>query len=129
MDFDLGDILSITHHRLVSPRHVEGVYDILGYMSGEDLMTHQLPRVSDECRPALLRQHPQLEAIQEPDFSGQGEVTKEIVMAWLGAQKAIYGDTLSVEPLQPGEHEYRDALQELDQIAGTRPVITAHVPP
>ncbi len=30
-DFDLGDIPSITTGALVSPRHIDGVYDILDY--------------------------------------------------------------------------------------------------
>lgn len=45
--FHLGDILTITTGRLVSPRHMEGVYDILNWMTGEDLLvTHQIPRWS-----------------------------------------------------------------------------------
>ena len=122
-DFDLGDILSITDGALVSSRHIGGVYDILGYMTGESLMTHQLPRCMDECRPYLLAQHPQLDGVGLPD---DVERTQEGVMAWLDTEKVIYGDTLSVEPLAPGQHEYRDALAELDQMAGNRPVIVVH---
>ena len=49
-DFDLGDIPSITTGALVSPRHIDGVYDILDYMTGEQLFFDSGARV-------LHRQH------------------------------------------------------------------------
>ena len=58
--FHLGDVLSITTGRLVSPRHIDGVYDILNFMTGDNLFTHQLPRAFDECKPYLVAQFPQL---------------------------------------------------------------------
>jgi hypothetical protein len=42
--FDLGDVLSITTGRLVSQRGMDGIYDVLNFMTGDDLMTHQLPK-------------------------------------------------------------------------------------
>ena len=62
--FHLGDVLSITTGRLVSPRHIDGVYDILNFMTGDNLFTHQLPRASDECKPYLVAQFPQLAAAE-----------------------------------------------------------------
>ena len=59
--FCLGDVLSITTGRLVSPRHIQGVYDILNFMTGDNLFTHQLPRAMEECAPFLLKQFPELE--------------------------------------------------------------------
>lgn len=35
-EFHVGDILSVITDRLVSPKHIGGVYDILGFMAGED---------------------------------------------------------------------------------------------
>lgn len=58
-EFHLGDVLSITTGRLISPRGIEGVYDILRFMTGQDLFTHQLPRAMTEMKPRLLAQHPQ----------------------------------------------------------------------
>ena len=66
--FHLGDVLSTTTERLVSPRHISGVYDILNFMTGDDLFTHQLPRASEECKPYLLEQFPQLDT-PEMDFA------------------------------------------------------------
>jgi len=98
-DFDLGDILSITTGALVSPRHIDGVYDILDYMTGDQLFTHQLPRAATTCQGPLLAQHPQLADVQLCEFTGSNEDRKRQVDAWLQAQKVIYGEALPVSPL------------------------------
>lgn len=117
--FDLGDILSITTERLVSKRHIDGVYDILNYMTHDNLFTHQLPRASEECAPILLKQHPQLADISVPDkFEDEDHVWR-----WLEEQKGIYGETLAVEPLNAGKHEHIDALEELSDMVGPEKVI------
>lgn len=43
-NFHLGDILSVTTGCLLSPRRMEGVYDILNFMTADNLFTHQLGR-------------------------------------------------------------------------------------
>ena len=72
--FHLGDVLSITTGRLVSPRHMDGVYDILNFMTGDNLFTHQLPRASDECKPHLLAQFPQLAEVDTSGVNGKNHV-------------------------------------------------------
>lgn len=106
--FHLGDVLSITTGRLVSPRHMEGVYDILNWMTGESLYTHQLPRVAREAKPVLLAALPQLAAVEVPDFPGP-----ERVAAWLAGQVALYGETLPVPKLTADQHESIDPMSEL----------------
>jgi hypothetical protein len=61
-EFHISDVLSVTTPRLMSHRHMEGVYDILGFLVGEEggLYTHQLMRVNEEARPWLRTQFPQL---------------------------------------------------------------------
>lgn len=54
-EFDLADILSVTTELLLSHRHMDGLYDLMGFMVGEDLMTHQLPRAARACKPELLQ--------------------------------------------------------------------------
>jgi hypothetical protein len=58
--FHLSDVLSVTTGRLVSTRHIDGVYDLLNFLTGDRLFTHQLPRASRECEPWLRSQFPQL---------------------------------------------------------------------
>ena len=107
--FHLGDVLTITTGRLVSPDHMGGVYNILNFMTGDNLFTHQLPRAMDECQPALLAQHPQLRAVVVPDeFDGKDHVDR-----WLAEQMQRYGAELPVTPLNPADHTRIDPLTEL----------------
>lgn len=124
--FHLGDILTITTGCLVSPRHIGGVYDILNFMTGDNLMTHQLPRASEECQGPLLAQHPDLAAIVPPgDF---GPDAKAGVEAWLAEQVAVYGEAREVAPLAAGEHAHIDPFTELHQMAPHAEVIVVELP-
>ena len=105
-DFHLGDILSVTHDRLVSPRHIEGVYDILNWMTRDNLFTHQLPRAARECAPNLLLQHPQLGEIDATKFASENW------RGWLDEQCVRYGETLPVARLPEHEHEFIDPISE-----------------
>lgn len=107
--FHIGDILSITTGRLVSPRHIDGVYDILDWMTNDQLFTHQLPRASREAEPHLKEWFPDLAAIEVPDDFG-GE---EAVWTWLDEQVAIYGKERAVPQLEAVEHTHIDPLTEL----------------
>jgi hypothetical protein len=122
--FHLGDILSITTGRLVSPRHINGVYDILNWMTGDNLFTHQLPRACDECEGPLLAQHPDLAAIIPPETFGD----EEAVFGWLAEQVAIYGETREVAPLAAGDHTHINPLTELRQMRPDVDVIVVEVP-
>lgn len=105
--FHLGDVLSITTGILLSPRRIEGIYDILNFMTGDSLYTHQLPRVSKEARPFLIEQHPWLADI---DSTGCDAETYEAMMAgWI----AKHGETVSVQPMPKDAHERIDPLSEL----------------
>jgi hypothetical protein len=112
-EFHIGDVLSITTSMLVSPRRMDGVYDILGYMTGEPLFTHQLPRAARECTPELLRQHPQLAAVETPTFASAADVAP-----WLAEQVARYGETLPVAPLAHREAQYDTPIADLIEMTG-----------
>jgi hypothetical protein len=105
--FHLGDVLSITTGTLLSPRGIEGVYDILNWMTDDNLYTHQLPRVMDECTPYLLEQHPQLRDIDA------GGVSRDNFREFLQQQIARFGETLEVRKLPAGVHYEIDPLSEL----------------
>ena len=115
--FHLGDVLSITTGRLVSQRHIDGVYDILNFMTSESLFTHQLPIVGDICKPALFEQHPQLKDVDA------SSVNEKNYKQWLAEQVAKYGEELSVSPLVDGQYEARNPLQELHEMAPNAKVI------
>lgn len=121
--FHLGDILTVTTGRLVSPRHMDGIYDILGWMTGESLFTHQLPRAAGECQGPLLAQHPDLAAVEVPESFGDGPEAEAAVACWLAAQVAVYGETREVAPLAPGDHTHIDPLTEMRIVAPHAEVI------
>ena len=111
--FHLGDVLSITTGRLVSPRLMDGVYDILSFMTGDELFTtHQLPRASDECKPYLLEQFPQL---MEVDASS---VNKKNHKQWFVEQVAKYGEEFEVKPVPKGAHQFKDPIAEAAEMMG-----------
>jgi hypothetical protein len=60
--YHIGDVLSVTTGRVVSPRHVDGLVDILQFMTGERLYSHQLPRAIENCKPHLVTQYPWLDS-------------------------------------------------------------------
>ena len=105
-EFHLGDVLSITTGRLVSPSVMDGVYAICEHLAGEAVWTHQLPRVADEARPVLLKLYPELASI---DHSG---VTQDNCCEWLAGQVERYGETRVVPRLSADEHESIDPLSE-----------------
>ena len=108
--FHLSDILSIITGRLVSTRHVEGIYDILDFMTGDSLFTHQLPRVSDECKPYLFDAMPWLKEI---DASGVNENNwKE----WLAQQVKKYGEYHDVSTIPQDDHDVIDPHEELKEM-------------
>lgn len=122
--FHLGDILSITTSALVSPRHMDGVYDILNFMTGDNLFTHQLPRAARECEGPLRAQHPDLAGIVFPkNLKGEGPVA-----TWLAEQVAIYGETREVAPLGANEHTHIDPFTEIRKVAPHAEVIAVEVP-
>lgn len=116
--FHLGAILTVTTGRFLSPGGVADVGDLLGHMTGESLMTHQIPRAVRECGPALLVQHPQL-AVEVPDEFD----TPEAAQSWLDKQVALFGSELPVAPLDPADHTRIDPITELKMIRPDMPVI------
>lgn len=128
-DFHLGDILSVTTGRLVSPRHMEGVYDILNFMTGDNLFTHQLPRAARECEAPLLAQHPDLAAVEVPEEFGDGtpDSVRQAVDAWLAGQVAKYGETLPVAPLHEDDHTRIEPFTEIAMINPQAEVIVVTV--
>jgi hypothetical protein len=122
--FHLGDILSVTTHRLVSPRRMEGVYDILGWMTGEHPYDGQIPRLIGECAGTLLAQHPDLTAVTVPEFGSEREAYR-----WLAGQVALYGETREIEPLAAvDDHTRVDPVAEMRMVNPNAVVIVGEPP-
>ena len=103
--FPLADVLSITTGRLLSRRHMDGMYDLLGYMTGQDLYTHQLTTAADAAEPALLAQHPFLADLRPPAGTDAPDL-----MAWLIDTERQHGEAIAVAPL--ADWEQRDPIED-----------------
>lgn len=122
--FHLGDILTVTTGKLVSPGHVAAVHELLDFMTGDTLMTHQLPRAMEECQPELFRQHPKLADVSVPDrFEGEAHVR-----SWLSEQVATFGEHWDVAPLAAEDHTRINPLTELAMRAPHLTVIPVELP-
>ncbi len=136
-DFHLGDVLSITTGYLVSPEHMGGVYNILNFMTGDELFTHQLPRACEKCRPFLTKQFPQLSKVEmksatlKLNRSLRGKESeperKKILNNWLAEQVAKHGEMFEVKPIPKDAHKVIDPIEEAVQTFGPERVIVAKV--
>ncbi len=115
-EFDIGAVLSVTTGRLLCP--IGGVYDILNYMTGENLYTHQLPRVSKEASPVILARHPHLAAIEIPEFASPDDVP-----AFVAGLREKYGARFAVPRMTNDQHERIDPLSELVEKIDTSKII------
>lgn len=70
--FTIGQILSITTGRLCC--EMGGVYEILNFITGDNLYTHVLPRAMRFAEPLLKEEHPELFITDEQD----AELTQRI---------------------------------------------------
>jgi hypothetical protein len=111
--FHIGDILSVTTGRLVSPDHIGGLYNLLGWMVDEDVMTHQLPRVARECEPFLREQFQDLASI---DASGVTLTCEAEVITWLASLEPAYGTHRDVPRLDRIDHTEIDPVAEIKMI-------------
>jgi len=112
--FHIGDVLSITTGRLVSPRGIDGVYDILGYMTDDSPYTTQLGRFAEECLPYLEKQLG--EGIKP--FSKVPESVKDSLSLykWLhSVTDGMNGDPfLKVSKVGEDDHAVMDPMSELE---------------
>ena len=104
--FSLGAILTITTGKLLVP-DIGPVYKILGYMTGDTLFTHQLPRAGRFCAEPILEQHPQLREVTGDDITTENWTQK------VADLKVKYGKVLPIEPLAPGTWEHINPVTEL----------------
>lgn len=108
--FHLGDVLSITTGILVSHDHVQGVYNILDWMTGESLFSHQLGRAADTALPVLKAEFPQLNDIVSPTYLRGNQ---DLIFEWVDMQAERYGQWFYVPKLAEGLYIPQDPLVEL----------------
>lgn len=96
--FHLGDILSVTGCKLVSPTGFDGVRDLMSYIVGESLDTIQTRLLADDVGVEhLLKLYPWLADVDD------STVNRANVYSWLAEQVALHGEYLIVTPLLGSE--------------------------
>lgn len=138
-EFHISDVLSITTGRLVSSRHMGGIYEILNFLTGDNLFTHQLPRAMRECEPWLRTQFPDI--MEDSPIIARLLPALDEEIAKAGEQKAAIGsacnrwvesvrvtanlpEMLPVYEMGAGMHTHIDPVEEAQAMVGDKRVIT-----
>ena len=95
--FHLGDVLSITTSRLVSPRYMDGVYDLVRYLTGTEPQFDVLTATMVSCRRYIIAIYPELDDLEIVD------VAFENWRDWLKEQQAAFGEWIKIRRPEPGE--------------------------
>ena len=116
-DFSIQDVIGTITGRLLG--EMGGIYAVCEFMCGFPVWTHQLPRVCQEVRPAVLLQHPQLApVIQEADA-----VTRDNWKQMIDGWSARFGASVQLRPMAAGEVCPQDPIAELAEMAPGVPVV------
>lgn len=135
--FPVADVLTITTGRLCS--EMGRVYEILNFMTGDSLFTHQLPRAMEECGPWIAAQYPELmssapkmrEWINELDaalaIAGKDKrKLQEVVKNWAEGVRLLckMPPEIPVYELGAEMHTRIDPIEEAAAIFGDKRVIS-----
>lgn len=108
-DFPTLDALSAITGVLVSNKGIGCIYEVLNFMTGENLYTHQLPRVGREAQAFMCKRLAGLaETCEESKL-----VTRENYPEWQARWLARHGETITVTRMNVDDHESIDSLSEL----------------
>lgn len=132
--FPLDEVLSIVPGNLVAVRHIDAVYDILNWMTNDELFTHQLPRAANECRPWLLEWFPELaEAVaMVPELKNaiEGKLREELPAVCAAWVKSVLERTqckpfYDVPRIPREDHQVKNPIAEAVEMFGADKVAVA----
>lgn len=122
-EFSTSAVLSTVTGRLMGS--IGGVYEVLNWMTGESVYTHQIPRISREAVPVVLEMHPTLsEAISEAE-----QVTTDNWRDWLTTWEDRYGPVIAVPKMNTDQHERIEPLSELAEKVHPEQIVVVPSPP
>lgn len=119
--FPTEDVLSTITGRLIGK--IEGVYQVLNWMTGESVFTHQLPRISREATPVVVAMYPHLQAAIDEAEQVNPDNWEAFRNLWLDR----YGPVIAVPQFTTDTHERIDPMSEAaehfrpDQIIVVKP--------
>ncbi len=140
--FPVATVLTVTTGRLLC--EMGSVYEILNFMTGDDLFTHQLPRASKECEPWIAAQYPTLmgndpqmqvwlaELSAELQDAGKDRGRLEhVVKNWAERVRLMLKlpSEIPVHALGEGMHTRINPIDEAEAMIGNGRVLTIEVEP
>lgn len=114
MKFRTSDVLSVSTGTLLPRKDgtnaVEGLYQVLNHMTGDNLMTHQLLLALPIMRPYLVAEHPWLDDVEVPM-----ERDLKVLEDWVDGLVAEHGEQMEItaHPESWGDHNPIEDLYTL----------------
>jgi hypothetical protein len=108
-DFAIGDVITVTSGRLIGPSGVDGIYEILGFLTDGPVFTHALPTVARLVEPSLYDQYPWLKNVDVP----AGLDTEEKCKAFVAKIAAVRGETLTLRRVPKEIYQAPETPEEL----------------
>jgi len=125
--FTIGQVISAGTGTLCCD--IGEVYEILNFLTGDNLMTHQLPRALRACKQHVIQQFPWMKWVED----NKEACTPETWESFLASAAKEYGQTHELEPLPNGEWEYRNPIEEAEELMGDEskviPVVVENATP
>jgi len=117
---------------------MDGIYDVLNFLTDDNLFTHQLPRAMKECEPTLRRYFPFLfpddpemeQFLRQLDEQLENLDTNDertpIIAQWVEKVRLVHELPESIgimSPMAKNDHERIDPIDELSDMIGEDKVI------
>lgn len=136
--FPLDEVVICGTGRLVARRHMSAVYELLSYMTGDNLFTHQLPRACHECRPYIIAACPKIAEMDTEKLnscvkiaeSTDGETLESVCERWLHDEQIRLGlpDSVNLEPIPRDDHDFINPIQELATMRPDAQIVSVILP-
>lgn len=127
--FSLNTVASvITGRVLTSPKSdddngISDIYEILSWMTDDEVYTHQIPRFMSECKPYLLKQYPSLSAcisqlhildnlLPAAKRGGGAQVAVDHYITWLRGEIELL-PFYDVAKIPQDDHTKKDPVEEM----------------
>lgn len=101
--FPLEVVVSALHGVLLCK--IDQVYEVLNFLTGDNLFTHQLPRAGKVCRIPVFKQHPFLKDIDVLNINRDNWAQK------LADLKVKYPNEIELQPIANWTH--LDPVEEM----------------
>lgn len=101
--FPVPVIVSATHRHLLCDSGFSSVHELIEWVCGEPVWTHQIPRVFESVRDGVFRQHPQLRIFSSGgcDETNWQKYRDEAIRLFGESLKIEHGSAAGYEPIHP----------------------------